>query len=172
MKQRLRGLILVCLLQVGWVQADSPLVYVKSVSGDFEATYKRVFTVLENNGYFVVFEPNLGQNLANFKHRWGDNYNRNKLDEIRSMVFCSGYYANEISNLDPQLLALCPLHITLIHKAGVTQILFVRPSLVAAGSPAEKAALELEQDVIRTLESVGKTVAPIPAPTAAPASGQ
>ncbi len=161
MKHLLRGLMVMWMLHTGWAQADSPLVYVKTVSGDFEATYKRVFTVLENNGYFVVFEPNLGKNLANFKNRWGENYNRNKFEEIRSMVFCSGYYANEMSNQDPQMLALCPLHITLTHKAGVTQILFVRPSLVAAGSPAEKTALELEQDVIRTLESVGKVVAPI-----------
>lgn len=161
MQHLLRGLIVIWLFYAGSAQADSSLVYVKTISGDFEATYKRVFTVLENNGYFVVFEPNLGKNLANFKNRWGENYNRNKFEEIRSMVFCSGFYANEMSNLDPQMLALCPLHITLTHKAGTTQIYFVRPSLIATGSPAEKVALELEQDVIRTLESVGKIVTPI-----------
>ena len=58
-----------------------------------------------------------------------------------------------MSNADPQMLALCPLHISLVYKEGVTRILFVRPSLVATGSPAEKIALELEQDVIRTIES-------------------
>ena len=45
------------------------------------------------------------------------------------------------------------LHISLVYKDGITRILFVRPSLVATGSPAEKIALELEQDVIRTIES-------------------
>lgn len=150
--------------------ADSPLVYVKQVPGNFDKTYKNVFNALEDNGYYVIFEPNIGKNLANFKDRWGKEYNKNKLEAIRSMVFCSAAQANEISNLDPVLLALCPLHITLTHKEGITQILFVRPSLVGSGSPAEKVTTELEQDVIRTIEAAVKTavVAPTPTPDTSP----
>ena len=135
----------------GW--ASSPMVYEKRVKGELEKTYKQVFNALENNGYYVVFEPNIGKNLAHFKKRWGKDYNKNKLEAIRSMVFCNAWYANQVSNTDPQMLALCPLHISLVHKNNVTSILFIRPSLVATGSPAEKVALEMEQDVIRTIES-------------------
>jgi len=127
-------------------------VYVKKVKGDFSATYKKVFTALENNGYFVMFEPNIGKNLSHFEQRWGKNYNKNDLEAIRSMVFCNAWYANEVSNMDPDMLALCPLHITLTHKKGVTKILFARPSQVASDSPAKKAVTELEQDVIRAIE--------------------
>ncbi len=150
--------------------ADSPLVYSKQVPGNFDKTYKNVFTALEDNGYYIIFEPNIGKNLAYFKDRWGKEYNKNKLEAMRGMVFCSASHANEISNLDPLLLALCPLHITLIHKEGNTQILFVRPSLIASGSPAEKVAVELEQDVIRTIESAvkGAVVAPITTPAPIP----
>ena len=129
-----------------------PSVYVKKVKGEFSATYKKVFTALENNGYFVVFEPNIGKNLSNFAQRWGKNYNKNDLEAIRSMVFCNAWYANEVSNMDPDMLALCPLHITLTHKKGVTSILFVRPSQIAADSPAKKVVTELELDVIRAVE--------------------
>ena len=140
------------LLVAGQVMADSPMIYEKDTKGEFDATYKQVFTGLENNGYYVIFEPNIGKNLANFKERWGKDYNKNNLESIRSMVFCNAWYANQMSNADPQMLALCPLHISLVYKDGITRILFVRPSLVATGSPAEKIALELEQDVIRTIE--------------------
>lgn len=133
--------------------AESPLLYVREVPASMNATYKAVFTELENNGFFVVFEPNLGRNLAMFSSRWGADYNRNHLEGIRSMVFCNGWYANRISNADPDLLALCPLHLTLVHKQGRTRVLFVRPSRVAVGSPAEPIALELEQDVIRAVEA-------------------
>jgi uncharacterized protein (DUF302 family) len=134
-----------------------PTVYVKRVKGEFAATYKNIFTALENNSYFVIFEPNIGKNLAHFAQRWGENYNRNRLEGIRSMVFCNGWYANEVSNKDPDMLALCPLHITLVHKQGVTTILFVRPGQVAKDSKARKVAEELEQDVIRVLEeAVGR----------------
>ncbi len=136
----------------GTAEAGSAQVYVRAVQAPMETVYKRVFGSLENNGYFVIVEPNIGRNLAHFAQRWGKDYNRNRLESIRSMVFCNGWYANQVGNADPDMLALCPLHVTLTHKAGETRILFVRPSQVAAGSPAEAVALELEQDVIRTIE--------------------
>jgi len=144
------GVVLILLSTASW--AGSPMIYEKQVKGPLEKTYKQIFNALENNGYYVVFEANISKNLSHFKKRWGKDYNKNKLEAIRSMVFCNGWYANQMSNADPQMLALCPLHISLVHKEGVTRILFIRPSLVATGSPAEKVALELEQDVIRTIE--------------------
>lgn len=145
-------LMVLCFFVSAVAQAESPMIYEKRVKGELEKTYKQIFNALENNGYYVVFEPNIGKNLAHFKKRWGKDYNKNNLEAIRSMVFCNAWYANQISNADPQLLALCPLHISLVHKEGMTRILFIRPSLVATGSGAEKVALELEQDVIRTIE--------------------
>lgn len=127
-------------------------VYEKIISGDFNKTYQRVFTALENNGYFVVFEPNIGKQLERFKQRWGEKYNKNEIENIKSMVFCNAWYANEVSNQDPKLLAMCPMHITLIEKRGKVSLLFIRPSLVAKGSKAEKVALEIEQDVLRSIE--------------------
>ncbi len=127
-------------------------VYVKRIKLDFSLAYKKVFSALENNGYFVLFEPNIGANLAHFSQRWGDKYNRNKLEEVRSIVFCNGWYANEMSNSDPDMLALCPLHITLTFKQGTTSILFIRPGQVARHSKAYPVAQELEQDIVRVIE--------------------
>ena len=152
-KIRYGFLVLIISLLFNHAYAESPMVYEKQVKGELEQTYKGIFNALENNGFYVVFEPNIGKNLAHFKNRWGKDYNTNHLESIRSMVFCNAWYANLVSNADPQMLALCPLHITLVHKEGVTRVLFVRPSLVATGSGAEKVALELEQEVIRTIES-------------------
>ena len=129
-----------------------PLVFVRKVKGKMNKVYKRLFTALENNGYYVIFEPNIGRNLAHFSKRWGKDYNKNKLDSIRSMVFCNGWYANQISNKDPNMMALCPLHITLIHKQGYTSALFIKPGQVSQGSAANSVALELEQDVIRIIK--------------------
>ncbi len=130
----------------------NPLIYDRTVPGDMNEVYKNIFTALENNSYYVIFEPNLGKNLSHFAKRWGADYNKNKLDSIRSMIFCSAWYANKISNIDPSMLALCPLHITLYSKNKKTHILFVRPGKVAATSKAQKIAKELEDDVIRTIE--------------------
>ncbi len=130
----------------------NPFIYDRTVQGDMPEVYKNIFTALENNGYFVIFEPNIGKNLSHFAKRWGDDYNRNKLSSIRSMVFCNGWYANKISNIDTSLLALCPLRITLYSKDRQTHILFVRPGKIAASSKAHSVAKELEDNVIRTIE--------------------
>ncbi len=134
------------------VKTEEPMVFVQKVSKPLAEVYKRLFTMLENNGYFIIFEPNIGRNLAHFAKRWGKDYNKNKLQEIRSMVFCNGWYANQVSNYDPDMMALCPLHITMIQKEGLTRVLFIRPSQVSKNSQANRVATELEQDVIRIIK--------------------
>lgn len=130
--------------------ADSN-VLIWRIDQDLDTTYKKIYNALEENKFFVVFEPNIQRNLSGFAERWGDNYNRNKLQGIRAMVFCNVWYTNEISNADPDMLALCPLHITLIQQEGSTRILFVRPSAVAADSKALAIATELEQDIAKVM---------------------
>ena len=130
----------------------NPLVYDRTVSVEMNEVYKSVFTTLENNGYFILFESNIGKNLSHFAKRWGKDYNKNNLKSIRSMMFCNGSYANQISNIDPSMLALCPLRITFYSKDKETHILFVRPGKIAETSKAHKIAKELEDDVIRTIE--------------------
>ena len=131
-----------------------PGVFERRIHRDANEVYKQLFSALENNGYFVVFETNIGKNLSRFAQRWGDDYNKNKLDSIRSMIFCNGWYANKVGNADPKMLALCPMHITVIDKEGVTSILYIRPGQVAKDSPAKKVAEELEQDVVRIINSI------------------
>lgn len=133
-------------------QSQEPMVFVHKIKQPMNKVYKRLFTTLENNGYFILFEPNIGRNLAHFAKRWGKDYNKNKLEQIRSMVFCNGWYANQVSNYDPDMLALCPLHLTLTAKEGVTSILFVRPSQVSRNSAANTIATELEQDIVRIIK--------------------
>jgi len=123
------------------------------IEQDLETTYKSVYKSLEENRYYVVFEPNIGRNLEGFAERWGDNYNRNGLSAIRSMVFCNAWYANAVSNIEPALLSICPLHITLFHKAGTTSIVFTRPTHTGAGSKATVLLEELEADVRKAIET-------------------
>ena len=131
--------------------ADSN-VMVWKIDRDLETSYKKIYNSLENNKFFVVFEPDMQRNMKHFAERWGDNYNRNELEGIRAMVFCNGWFANEVSNADPDMLALCPLHITLVQQSGSTRVLFVRPSVVAAQSKAVAVAKEIEQDVAKAID--------------------
>lgn len=147
------------MLLAGLVQAGSPGVRVWTTQQNLETTYDSVYKSLEERRFFVVYEPNIGQNLARFSERWGEDYNRNALSGIRSMVFCNAWYANQVSNLDPDMLALCPLHVTLYARDNETRIVFTRPGHVGEGSKAQALLLELEDAVAAAIETA---IAPPP----------
>jgi uncharacterized protein (DUF302 family) len=151
MRNRLiTGFILLC-LQLPALAAPGTQVWQRQAPLD--TTYQAVYQALEAHRFFVVFEPDIGKNLSRFAERWGEDYNRNGLEGIRAMVFCNAWYANQVSNQDPEMLALCPLHLTLTHKAGLTRVLFLLPSHAARGSAAEAIAADLEAAVIEAVEA-------------------
>lgn len=150
--KHLVALVLAC-LWLAPVSADTSNVLSWSSDKGMETTYKIVYKHLENNKFFVVFEPNIQKNISRFSERWGADYNRNKLEGIRSMVFCNAWYTNQVSNADPTMLALCPLHVTLIQEMGSTRVLFARPTVLASDSKALTVAKELEQDVSKAVEA-------------------
>lgn len=149
-----RNMLLVLILTaVAPAGAGLPGVLRWDVEQNLDITYRMIYKSLEENRFFVVFEPNIGRNLAGFAGRWGDDYNRSGLAGIRAMVFCNAWYANAVSNREPELLALCPLHITLFQKAAITSIVFTRPTHVGAGSDALPLLEELEAKVSRAVEA-------------------
>ena len=113
---------------------------------------ENVYKSMENNRLYVVFEPDIGHNLAGLAERWGEDYNRNRLGGIRSMVFCSAGYSNRVSNLEPRLLALCLLHLTLYRQDNMTHLVFLRPTVAGAGSKAAALLQELESEVAAAVE--------------------
>ncbi len=130
-----------------------PALYKAETDAPLEQVYPRVHAALEAHRFFVVFEVDIGANLARFAERWGDDYNRNHLGGIRSLVVCNGWYANQVSNRDPDMLALCPMRLTLIERDGHTSVLFVRPTAAAAGSPALPVLREVEDTIIEAIEA-------------------
>jgi len=124
MKRWLIALLLTWTITGSSAEQGPDGVYLAQVDQPLAVVYDRVYKSLEDARFYVVFEPNIGANLAGFAEKWGDDYNRNKLSAIRSMVFCNGWYANKVSNLDPNMLGFCPLHITLIERDGKTTVLF------------------------------------------------
>lgn len=115
--------------------------------------YKAVYAALEEANFFVVYEVDLGANLASIGKAWGEDLNRNALSGIRSLVVCNAWYANQVSNADPDLLALCPLRVNLVEKDGFTRVLFARPTVIAEGSPGIGVVQGLEDALIGALRA-------------------
>ena len=148
------ALILLFALVSANALAESPSVYEKTVDQNLDTAYKRVYKALDSNGFKVVFEVDIQENLTKSAAKNAvKDFNLNQLEGIKSMVFCNGPLAIKISNADPTMLALCPLHLTFTQKAGRATVLFVRPSVIAQGSKAETSIKELEEKVIKAIES-------------------
>ena len=146
-------LVLVLLLVSPLSLFAADAVFKFTVDRPLAQVYSGLYSTMEDAHFYIVFEPDIGKNLASYAERWGDDYNRSGLAAIRSMVFCNGWYANQISNKDPDMLALCPQHLTLIESHGKTTALYVRPTLVAGDSPARKVLADLENEVIATIKT-------------------
>jgi len=145
-------LILLLSLFAGGAQASSS-VSRHEVEAPIDQVYELLYQALESKRLWVVFEPNLGRSIGGMAERLGENYNRNRLQGIRSLVTCNAWYANEVSNLDPDMLALCPLRVSVIHKDGMTRVLFARPTLHAQESAALPVLEEIEELVIEAIRS-------------------
>jgi len=145
-----------CLLTIlGISIAHANGIYKLSAPMDYDTAYKKVYQALEENRFFVVQEINMGNSLSRFRDKWKD-YNLNKLENLQVMIICNGWYANQVSNADTDMLALCPMSVTLIHKEGITTALFARPTIFAKDSKALPTLKEAENTVIEAINQALK----------------
>ena len=136
------------------VCAQTDAIFEASVSKPMDEVYQDLYKALEASRFYIIFEANIGKNLARNAEKWGEDYNRNKFESVRSMVICNPEFANQVLNLDPRMMALCPLTVTLLHKEGTTTVLFEKLMPAAKGSPAEDILWEVENTIISAIESV------------------
>lgn len=152
-------LLIISAISITRSYAANPNIYVASVDKPIDAIYKNLYDNLEASNFFVVLEPHISKNMARFKERWGKDYNQNKLQDIRSLVVCNVWYVNQVANMDPDMLAFCPLRLSLAQKEGKTRILFVRPTAAASNSPAKPVLAEVETIIINAIKaSIGQPV--------------
>lgn len=115
--------------------------------------YSSLYQALEEEKFWVVLESDMGKRMAQFADQWGKDYNRNGLSSIRSMAVCNVWWTNRIANADPDLLGICPLHLSLYAKDGKTVVLMPRLSAMAEGSPGKEVAVELEAELRKIVKS-------------------
>jgi uncharacterized protein (DUF302 family) len=152
----MRPFLLLCLISLASIPfATAGGIYSKTVNMDFDTAYKKVYAALEENRFYVIHEIDMGDSLARFKDKW-DDYNLNKLEQQKIMIICNGWYANQVGNADTNMLALCPMRVTLIHKQGATTALFARPSIFAGDSKALPILQEIDGAVTGAIEEALK----------------
>ncbi len=144
---------------VGWLlslallgsAAAAPGIFRTEVQAPIDKVYPAVHAALEAAHFWVVFEADMLASISRFAEEWGAEFNKSKLDAMRSMVVCNGWFTNTASGADPDLLALCPLHVSFYERAGTTVVLFARPTVLAQDSPGAAVAADIEKVVIQAI---------------------
>jgi uncharacterized protein (DUF302 family) len=128
--------------------------YSRDIRGDFERIYRDIYMGLEKARFHVVYEAYISDALAKHAGDWGTEYNKNGIEIVRSMVICSPWYANQILNQDPKMIAVCPINVTVTYKQGMATVLFKRLAAVGAGSPALGVLQEMDDKIIGVIAAV------------------
>lgn len=150
----LSALLLLVLITTN-VCADSAI-FSLQIDKKSQQVYPALLKSLQAHRLVVVSEINI---LEKFKQvglpkMFGKEFNTNNLTAIRAVIACNGYFGNYIANADSEMLALCPVRITLYEKAGKTTILFIHPTPLAKGSAAYTLAKQLDEKVVAAIKAV------------------
>lgn len=146
-------ILLAVAIQAGGDETGENPVYKISVQQPFDQVYRNVYKSLEDASFWVIFEANIGKNLARNAERWGEEYNRNRFEEVKTMVICNPYYANQVLNQAPDLIAFCPMGVTLLHKSGITTVMFERLLYKSKDSPVADMMWEIDNTIISAIEN-------------------
>ena len=134
--------------------ADSS-VYTKTFGAPMAKIYPKIINSFDNAHLIVVSEIDiLGKfKAAGLPEKFGKNFNTNKLTSIKAIIACNGWYGNAIANADPEMMAFCPVRITLIEKDGKTSVMYVRATVAPKESKAYPILEELEAKVIKAIQT-------------------
>jgi len=151
----LKTFILILTLTFSTSLLGSSAIYKVSLKEDFSSALHTLKKTLEKQNLFIISKADISGTLERMKGKLGKAYNKRGYTKAQSIIFCNPFYANDVLNLDPEMMALCPLKIMLLEKNGKTTALFVLPSVFAKKSPARKLLNEVEKKVKKALRNAG-----------------
>ncbi len=149
----MKSILFTLLLSVSLFAGD---IFKLTIDKKIDLIYPQLIQALDSNHLIVVSQIDILKKFrqAGLPKKFGKEFNTSELSAIKAIIACNGFFGNYISNTDPDMMALCPIRITLIEKDGKTTLLFVKPSPVAQDSKAYDIVSKLEKKVISTLNSL------------------
>jgi hypothetical protein len=94
----------------------------------------------------------VGENLKRYGKKWGG-LNKYEITGVRSLIVCNLKFSYELRNVDPKMLGLCPMHLTLYESQDKTHIILLLPSFMAQNSPVKDLALKVEKELINIIQT-------------------
>jgi uncharacterized protein (DUF302 family) len=148
----MKKILLMCVLSLSlWANS----VYTVTYDEDIAEVEASILESFKDVGLVVVWKLDI---LEEFKKKgldkkFGEKFNTAGLTGVRTIVACNGKFGNDIINADSDMMAFCPIRVTMTEKDGKTTVLYVRPSVGPKESKAHPILVKLEKKVINAIES-------------------
>ncbi|MHB1566591.1 MAG: DUF302 domain-containing protein [Acidiferrobacter sp.] len=152
MKKNLVAVMALALIPI--VSNAKPL-YIRAVHAPIGIVYKNLVVALGHQGFKVPWGINIEKRMQMANRTLHmPNFNAQHLTDVRAMMVCNPFLFNAIANADPTMIALCPLHITLVSKGGVTYVQYPKEIALAAHTPVAKIARLIDTKIERAINAV------------------
>jgi uncharacterized protein (DUF302 family) len=150
----MKKILIMCLLSLSLWAAETN-VYKVSYTAPVDKVLKNMLAQFEKEMLVVVWQLDILEEFRKkgLDKKFGAEFNKAGLSEVRTLVACNGKFGNDIINADSDMMAYCPVRITLTEKDGVTTVLYVRPSSAPKDSKAYQSLVKLEKKVTNAIET-------------------
>lgn len=128
--------------------------YSKVVHESFDSYYPKLKAAIKKNHMNIIYELDLIKQFKDkgYSEKFGSEFNKNKLDGVKTLLICNGYVGNQISNLNPAMMALCPIRLTIIQDSRKLTVTFLRHDSINAPQEVKSLLTTLDTILINTIE--------------------
>ncbi|MDO9266303.1 MAG: DUF302 domain-containing protein [Sulfurimonas sp.] len=129
-------------------------VYKKEVKTPYDVYIKELKEAIEKNHMNVLYELDLIKKFkdAGYAKKFGADFNKNQLTAATTILLCNGYIGNQISNIDAEMMALCPIKISVISNGKYTKIIYTKYKGASTNKEISALLETLDEVVINTIE--------------------
>jgi uncharacterized protein (DUF302 family) len=150
----MKKILIMCLLSLSLWAAETN-VYKVVYNSPVDKVLANILAKFATEQLVVVWQLDI---LEEFKakgldKKFGADFNTAGLTAVKTLVACNGMLGNGIINSDSDMMAFCPIRITLTEKDGKTSVLYARPTSAPKDSKAYPMLVKLEKKVISAIEA-------------------
>ena len=146
--------LIIIMLMLSSTHLCASNIYQKNVDLPIEKYYPKLKAAIQSNHMNILYELDLLEKFkkSGYVEKFGEDFNRNHLKSVKTLLLCNGYVGNQISNIDPDMMALCPIRLTLISKASGTKVVFMKSSHLARSKKIKQLLATLDEILIHTID--------------------
>lgn len=71
---------------------------------------------------------------------------------VKTLLICNGYVGNQVSNLDPKMMALCPIRLTIIEENKKLTVTFLRHDTIETSKEIKSLLTKLDTILKNTID--------------------